>query len=335
MNHGAPSVTVIVPVFNEVDSVVELHRLLHETLEKDFEIVFVDDGSNDGTKEVLLALERDDSATRVIGFRRNYGKSHTLNAGFQRSCGRCIVTVDGDLQDDPAEIPKLLRKLRSGYDVVGGWRRERRDPAGKVFGSLLFNWLVRRVCRVKFRDVNCGLKVLRCEVIEEIYLGSGYHRFLPLLAHWKGFRVCEVEVNHQPRRHGTSSYDGTRIWRGFMDLAVLVFLERVEGRPGRYFAGLGTLMCAVGSGFCLYLLILRLMTGSIQSKFPMLSLGMVLLVVGVELISLGFFAELLGYHFRSRHPVEPVVWEGEEEAASQGSQGGGISNIEQGISKDE
>ncbi|MCZ6792119.1 MAG: glycosyltransferase family 2 protein [Planctomycetota bacterium] len=320
MSESTASISVIVPLYNELDSVRELHRRLREALGETCEIIYVDDGSDDGTRECLVDVTRRDPEARVIGFRRNHGKSHALEAGFRRARGEILVTIDGDLQDDPGEIPQLLRQLRSGYDLVGGCRRDRRDAMGKVLGSRLFNALVRLLCRVRFRDINCGLKVSRREVVDEIRLASGYHRFLPLLAHWKGFRVCEVDVRHHPRRHGVSRYGGARIWKGLVDLAVLLFLERLGGRPGRYFAGLGAVMTTAGGGVCLYLLCLRLLTGSIQERFPLLSLGLVLLVMGMQLVSLGFFSELLSYLFRSRQPVEPLVWEETREGSGEATE---------------
>ena len=311
---GLPSLSVVIPVHDEVDSIAALHEEVRAALHDDFEVVFVDDGSDDGTREVLCELaRRHPETTRVVGFRRNYGKSHALGAGFRRARGRFIATLDGDLQDDPAEVPRLLAKLRDdGYDVVGGWRRRRRDPAGKIASSWLFNALVRLLCRVRFRDINCGLKVFRREVLDEIHLTSGYHRFLPLLAHWKGFRVAEAEVAHRPRRHGESRYGSSRSLRALMDLAVLMFLERLEGRPGRHLAGFGALLCAGGGGILGSLAVLRIVSGSIQSRFPLLALGLLLLVVGLGLVAVGFLSELIAYHFRSRNPVEPLVWEAEE-----------------------
>ena len=233
-----PRVSVVVPVYDEADSIAELHARIIAALGDDVEIVFVDDGSRDASKEVLTELaER--PLTRVFGFRRNYGKSHALSVGFARSRGERIATLDADLQDDPAEIPALIAKLDEGYDLVGGWRRTRHDSGAKVFGSRIFNRVVGWVARVRFRDINCGLKVFRRDVVEEIRLSSGYHRFLPLLAHWKGFRVTEGEVTHHPRRHGRSRYGKGRVLRALSDLAVLVVLERFEGRPGRYVAGAG------------------------------------------------------------------------------------------------
>jgi glycosyltransferase involved in cell wall biosynthesis len=325
----SPELSLIIPVFNEEPAVEELCGRLRAAVGRETEILFVDDGSTDGTRRTLSGLQDEDSLLRVIGFRRNYGKSIALAAAFRRARGRVLVTLDGDLQDDPGEIPRLVRMLEEeDLDLVGGWRRRRRDPPWKVLGSRIFNLIVSVAGGVRFRDINCGLKALRRRVIEEISLASGYHRFVPLLAHWKGFRVGETEVRHHPRRHGRSRYGRERVLRGLMDLAVILFLVRFEGRPGRYFAGLGALLSAAGLGVSAFIAYLRLSQGNIDSRYPLLSLGLVLMVVGLQLFSLGLFGELVAYHFRSRGTAfEPVVEEsegrGEKGEESEKTTGGG------------
>ncbi len=309
----APSripLSVVVPILDEEASLRELHARLTAVLPRDAEIIFVDDGSADGTPAVLADLSRRDARTRVVRFRRNFGKSMALLAGFRRARGEIVATMDGDLQEDPEDILKLEGELARGFDLACGWRRDRRDPPRKVVASRIFNRLVSAFGGKRFHDINCGLKVLRREVAEDLVLSGGFHRFIPLLAHWKGFRVTEVEVSHRPREHGKSRYGGDRIIRGLLDLAVILFLVRHEGRPGRYFAALGALLGLGGLGISVYIAYLRLAYGTISSRFPLLSLGLVLLVVGVQLFSLGLFGELLAYHFRSRRPFEPALWEG-------------------------
>ena len=309
-----PSLSVIVPVLNEDQSLEELHARLSASIPADSEILFVDDGSTDGTRGVLGKIAAGDSRVRVIRFRRNFGKSMALEAGFRKSRGKVVVTIDADLQDDPGEIPRLIQKLDEGYDLVGGWRRRRRDPRGKVLGSRIFNFIVSVLGGVRLRDVNCGLKVLRREVLDDIVLAGGFHRFIPLLAHWRGYRVGEVDVAHSPRRHGKSRYRGDRIPQGLLDLLAVTFLLRFEGRPSRYFAGLGIALGLSGFAISAYLACLRIITGSIRSQFPLLALGLVLLVVGIQLFSLGLFGELLAYHFRSRRPFSPASWISETES---------------------
>ena len=325
---GAPGrssrlpLSVVIPVLDEERSIEELHTLLVGAVPADAEILYVDDGSSDASPRILADLARRDARVRAVLLRRRSGKSAALSAGFRRARGGIIATLDADLQDDPAEIPRLLAKLDEGYDLATGWRRERKDPPLKVLGSKLFNRAASLLGGVRLRDINCGLKVMRREVLDDIVLSGGFHRFIPLLAHWRGFAVAEVEVRHAPRKHGASRYGGDRAARGLLDLIVLLFLVRHEGRPARYFAGIGTLMGIAGLAISGYLAGLRIITGSIQSKFPLLALGLVLLIVGVQLFSLGLFGELLAYHFRARRPFEPAAREidgGAEEDGDGGS----------------
>lgn len=302
-----PSLSVIVPVLNEERGLEDLHARFEAALPPDAEIIYIDDGSTDGSAATLEKLARRDSRVRVYAFRRNFGKSLALAAGFRLARGSVVATIDADLQEDPADIPRLLEKLSEGYDLAGAWRRRRRDPFLKVLGSRVFNAVVSILGGRRFRDINCGLKVLRREVIEDVSLAGGFHRFLPLLADWKGYRVVEVEVEHRPRRYGKSRYGRRRIPVGLLDLLTIVFLVRHEGRPSRYFAGLGILLGVAGTAISAYLAWLRLATGSIQERFPLLALGLVLLVVGVQVFSLGLFGELLAHQIRSRRPLEPAV----------------------------
>jgi glycosyltransferase involved in cell wall biosynthesis len=302
-----------VPVLNEEASLGELHARLRRVLAEGDEIVIVDDGSTDRTRDVAQRLAAADPDTRLVGFRRNYGKTQALAAGFRRARGESLAMIDGDLQDEPAEIPRLLARLSEGYDLVSGWRRRRSDGAGKRFASWLFNLLVSVFGGVRFRDLNCGLKVFRREVLEDLVFAGGFHRFLPLLAHWQGFRVNELEVQHHPRRHGTSRFGGERVFRAVFDLFVILFLIRYEGRPGRWSAALGALLGLAGAVISLYILYLRLVYGSIQARFPLMALGLVLVILGMQLFSLGLIGELLAYQFRSRRHDEPVVWEGGRE----------------------
>jgi len=303
-----PPLSVIIPILNEEESLGELHSRLGLCLPPDAEIIFVDDGSTDGTTGVLEGIASRDPRVQAYRFRRNFGKSTALAAGFRRARGDLVATMDADLQEDPSEIQRLAGKISAGYDLVVGWRRKRRDPWGKVMGSRIFNACVSLIGGTRFRDINCGLKVMRREVLEDISLAGGFHRFLPLLAHWKGYRVAEVEVGHQPRRHGESRYGGDRIREGVLDLLAVMFLVRFEGRPSRYFAAVGILLGLLGFVISSYLAGLRILTGSIQERFPLLALGLVLLVVGVQLFSLGLFGELVAHHFRSRRSFEPALW---------------------------
>lgn len=307
-----PSLSVIVPVLNEAESLEEHHRGLRTALGADTEIIYVDDGSTDGTADLLEILTRRDSLTLGLRLRRNFGKSAALAAGFRRARGRVIAMMDGDLQEAPEDLPRLIAKLEDGCDLVGGWRRRRRDAPARVWGSWLFNLLVSVLGGARVRDINCGLKVMRREVIEDLTLAGGFHRFIPLLAQWRGFRTAEVEIDHRPRRHGRSRYRGDRILSGILDLIVILFLIRYEGRPGRYFVALGTLSGLAGFLISLHLAVIWIMNalggaGSIEGRFPRLALGLFLMVVGVQFVSMGLFGELLAYHFRARGSCEPAV----------------------------
>ena len=309
MRPSRPALSVIVPLLNEAESLPALYDGLCSVLPDDGEILFVDDGSTDESAEILERFVKSDRRVRVVRFRRNFGKSIALAAGFRRARGELVATIDADLQDDPKSIAKLADKVGEGYDVVGAWRKRRQDPAMKILVSQIFNILVSFLGGCRFRDINCGLKVIRREVLQTFPLSPGFHRFIPLLAYWRGFRTTEVEVEHHPRLHGRSRYGRTRLFRGLLDLVVILFLVRYRGRPGRYFTALGLLLGMAGFGVSAFLAYLRLATGSIQSRFPLLGLGLVLMVVGVQLFSMGLFGELMAYHFRSQLPSEPATWE--------------------------
>jgi glycosyltransferase involved in cell wall biosynthesis len=298
---SAPSLSVVVPLRDEAATLAELHERLRRALPADAELIFVDDGSRDASPRLIASIVAADAGAVGLRLPRPRGKSEALAAGFSRARGRAIATIDADLQEDPEEIPRLLARLEDpaagahagGLDLVSGWRRRRRDPALKVLASRVFNAVIAWIAGLPLRDVNCGLKVLRREVAEAIPLDGGYHRFIPLLAHWRGFRVGELEVAHQPRRAGRSRFGSERFLHGLIDLAVLVFLERFERRPSRFFLGAGLLLAASGTAICGFIAWLRLSTGSIQSRYPLLALGVLLVVVGLQLGTTGLLAELI------------------------------------------
>ncbi len=302
--------TVIVPVLDEEPNLAELHRRLREAIPEGSEVIFVDDGSRDGSLDLLRRIAAGDPGTRVLRLRRHMGKSQALDAGFAAARGRFVATIDADLQEDPADIPRLLAVIQAeGFDLVGAWRRHRRDPRSKVLASRAFNALVSLLGGVRFRDINCGLKVMRREVIEDVSLAPGFHRFIPLMAHWKGFRATEREVEHRPRRHGRSRFGRERIFHGLVDMAVIQFLVRSEGRPSRYFIALGMLLSLAGLGVSSYIAYLRLAHGTIESRYPLMALGILLLLAGIQVVSLGFFGEMVAYLFRSRRAPAPAAEE--------------------------
>jgi len=302
-----PPLSVIVPIRDEVQTLPELHQRLRDSLPPGAEIIYVDDASRDGSDGLLRKMASSDPGLRPIRLLRHLGKSPALAAGFARARGSRIATLDADLQEDPREIARLLEVLeRDGYDLVGGWRRIRRDPFNRILLSRIFNFLVRLLGGVRLRDINCGLKVMRRQVVEEIPLAPGFHRFIPVLAHWKGFRVTEREVDHRPRQHGSSRYGGERIFHGLVDLAVILFLVRSENRPSRFFIGSGALFFLGGLLICSYIVYLKV-TGSIGPHYPLMALGILLLLFGIQVVTLGFFGELIAYHFRSRSSPSPAV----------------------------
>ncbi len=311
-----PPISVVVPIRDEEGTLGELHRRLRDALPGDAEIILVDDGSRDGTHDLLRRIVAADAGTVALRLARPFGKSYALAVGFSRCRGDIVATIDADLQEDPADIMRLVGRMGDN-DLLTGWRRRRRDRPLKVLASRLFNALVRVLSGVPLRDINCGLKVMRREVVESIRLEAGYHRFIPLLAHWRGFRVGEVEVDHEQRRHGSSRFGKERIFHGLVDLVVLLFLERFERRPSRFFVGSGSMLSFAGFAICLYLTLLKWITGTIQSRYPLLILGVLLLVVGLQVVSAGFLAELVARRRRDgpdeRIRVFEIAGEGEGE----------------------
>ncbi len=288
--------SVVVPLYNEAPALAELYRQIREVLEqlgRSWEVVFVDDGSTDASYSVLFALHKQDPHVRVIQLRTHYGKAAALSAGFRECRGRLIFTLDGDLQDDPREIPRLLDKLEEGFDLICGWKRPRHDPLARVLASKLFNTAARLLLGLRVHDLNSGFKVMRREVVEEIPLYGELYRFMPLLAHWRGFRVSEVVVRHRKRPYGVSKYGWGRAFRGAMDLITVAFLTRFHRRPAHFFGFLGSLCVSLGGVVVLYLLYLRLLFGNIQNRHPLLMGGVVLIVVGVQLFTTGLLGELL------------------------------------------
>ena len=298
-------ISVVVPVHDEEESLAALHGELDAVFADGargpVEFIFVDDGSRDGSWAVLTALARRDPRVRAIRFRRNFGKAAALTAAFQAARGDLVFTLDGDLQDDPAEIPRFLAELEKGYDVVSGWKKTRHDPWHKVYPSRVFNWMVSRVTGCRLHDHNCGFKLYRREVLREIGIYGELHRFIPVLAHARGFRVGEVEVRHRRRRHGASKYGFSRFFKGFLDLLTVRFLTRFSQRPLHVLGGIGLSLFGLGSLGMLYLAVIWLdrRNRPIGDR-PLLFYSIALLLVGVQLLSLGILAELVtAYNIRA------------------------------------
>jgi glycosyltransferase involved in cell wall biosynthesis len=288
-------ISVVVPLLNEEHSLEMLYEEISRTLESQaqaFEVIFVDDGSTDGSMAVLSELSARTTNVVVVRLRRNFGKAAALQAGFLEAQGDVIVTIDADLQDDPAEIPQLLAKLDEGFDLVSGWKTRRNDPWTRRLFSRMFNRTTALISGVRLHDVNCGLKAYRAEVLSGMRLYGELHRFIPVLAAYSGFRVAEIPVNHRARQFGRSRYGSERYLRGFFDLLSVTFMGRYRHRPLHLFGGLGMLMGAVGFVVLLYLTVLKIWGHSIGQR-PLLTLGVLLVVVGIQLVSLGLLSELI------------------------------------------
>jgi glycosyltransferase involved in cell wall biosynthesis len=295
-------ISVVVPVHDEDRSVELLYDELASALDplaRPWEAVFVDDGSTDGSFAALTRLNDRAPNVRVVRLRRNFGKSAALAAGFRHSTGDVVVTIDADLQDDPSEIPRLLAKLDEGFDLVSGWKAQRRDRWSRRLGSKIFNSVVGRASGLKLHDLNCGLKAYRAEVVRSLRIYGELHRFLPVLAHDRGFRVAELPVNHRPREHGRSRYGVERYMRGFLDFLTVSFMGRYRHRPLHLFGGLGLVFAAIGTAVLLYLTILKL-SGEAIGHRPLLTLGVLLVVVGFQFFSLGLLSELITSHHEER-----------------------------------
>ena len=295
-------ISVVIPVHNEERSVALLLDELGSALDgigRPWEAIFVDDGSTDGTFSALTRLHDAADNVRIVRLRRNFGKAAALQAGFEEAAGDVVVTIDGDLQDDPAEIPRLLAKLDEGFDLVSGWKTKRRDPLSRRVPSKVFNTVSGRMSGLRLHDLNCGLKAYRAEVLDGLRIYGELHRFIPVLAHYRGFRVAEVPVNHRPREHGRSRYGMERYVRGFLDLLTVTFMGRYRHRPLHLFGSLGLVLSLLGGLVLAYLTVLKLMDEAIGHR-PLLTLGVLLVVVGIQLLSLGLLSELLTNHHEER-----------------------------------
>ena len=289
-------VSVLVPVLDEAGTVLDLARRVRDAivpLGLSYEIIFVDDGSRDATCERVREARALDPQVKLVRLRRNFGKAAALTAGFDIASGRLVVTLDGDLQDDPDEIPRMLETLeRGGFDLVSGWKHERKDPLSKTLPSLLFNWATRKVAQVDLHDFNCGFKVYRREVLEEVPIYGELHRYIPVLASRRGFSVGELAVRHHPRRHGISKYGWDRFYKGLLDLLTVLFITKYTRRPLHLFGALG--LIGLGSGLLINLyLAVRWFLGESLSNRPLLLLGSLLMLIGLQVLMTGLLAEMM------------------------------------------
>jgi len=288
--------SVLIPLYNERDNLRPLFQKITEVLDGnglEWEVIFVDDGSDDGSAEIISDLEASFSRVKVVSLRRNFGKSAALDTGFQEAKGKWVVIMDADLQDDPEEIPGLIEMLSDGYDLVSGWRFERQDRFIKKYTSRIYNWVTSGMSGIKLHDFNCGLKAMVKEVPVSISLYGELHRYIPVLAYWKGFRITEKKVKHHPRAFGESKFGAYRFFAGFMDMLTVMFLTRYAKKPLHLFGGAGLILFIVGVLINGYLVMLSLLGVDFIRVRPLLFLGILLMLIGFQLISTGLLGEMM------------------------------------------
>jgi len=306
-----PRVSVVIPVFNEAENLADLHRELTASLGplgQPYESLLVDGGSTDSRLERLLAIEAGDPRVRVLRLRRNFGQTAAFSAGFDHSRGEIVVTSDGDLQNDPADIPRLLAKLDEGYDMVCGWRQQRRDPVSKKIPSWFANRIISAATGVHLHDYGCSLKAMRSEVVKGLRLYGEMHRFIPAVASWMGVTLAEVPVNHRPRTRGRSKYGLGRTLRVLLDLFTVKFLLAYGTRPAHLFGQLGLALGGLGMLILAYLFYVKFFEDTAIAGRPLLLVGFVLFLFGMMLVSVGLLAEILVriYHESQGKPIYVV-----------------------------
>ena len=294
------TLSVVIPLYNEEKSLEPLYREITDTLDqlgRSCEIIFVNDGSTDGSAEVLARICERDRRVRALHLRRNFGKAAALTEGFKEASGDIVLTLDADLQDDPREIPNFLAKLSEGYDLVSGWKYKRLDPLSKTLPSKLFNKVVSAATGVRLHDFNCGFKAFRREVLEHVSIYGELHRYIPALAFGSGFRVAEIKINHRSRRFGKSKYGAARFTRGLLDLFTVLFITRYTRKPLHLFGSLGLLLLLSGTAINTYLAVIWLGGARIGNR-PLLMLGVLLMILGAQFISHGLLAEMIVHYHK-------------------------------------
>ncbi len=318
---GRPYISVVVPLLNESESLPELHQRLSSVLSgmgAAYELIFIDDGSRDNSLAVLQELAARDARVRVISFRRNFGKSAALATGFRAASGRFVITMDSDLQDDPAEIPGLIAKLEEGFDLVSGWKKTRHDPVfSKNLPSKLFNRVTSRLSGIRLHDFNCGLKAYRGEVVKDIPVYGELHRFLPVLAFKLGYRITEIPVQHHARKYGQTKFGANRFVNGFFDLLTVLFISDYNRAPLHLFGSMGLVCGMMGFLVNLYLTV-GWFNGIAIGNRPLLFLGILLMVIGVQFFSFGLIAEKM-VHSSERDRTYPVKFDSGETNGSAGN----------------
>jgi glycosyltransferase involved in cell wall biosynthesis len=304
--------SIVVPVYNEEENIPSLYQQLTAVLEplgRSYEIICVDDGSADRSFELLAELAEQDPRIKVIQFRRNFGQTAGFSAGFDYAQGEVVITIDADLQNDPASIPVLLDKIEEGYDLVSGWRADRQDPFfSRRLPSMIANWLIAKTTGVDVHDRGCSLRAHRLEVVKQMHLYGELHRFLPDVASWIGVSMAEVPVGHRPRRFGKSKYGISRTFRVILDLITVRFLLSYSTRPIHIFGSLGLSSFLLGLVLGVYLSLLKLFTGQQIGGRPLLMLAVLLMLVGVQMVAMGLLGELIvrTYHESQDKPIYTV-----------------------------
>ncbi|HYM19723.1 MAG TPA: glycosyltransferase [Candidatus Kapabacteria bacterium] len=302
-------VSVVVPLYNEQESLRELTAAIRDELfklcEKNYEVIFINDGSTDRSGDILKDISEGSSRVTVLTFRSNLGKSAALATGFKEAKNGIVITMDADLQDDPKEFVNLIAKLDEGFDLVTGWKKKRNDPMSKTAPSKLFNSVTSFFSGLKLHDFNCGLKAYRKAVTDSLDVYGEMHRYLPALAHWQGFRVAEIPVLHHPRKFGKSKFGTSRFFKGFLDLLTIIFTNRYGRRPLHFFGTIGTILSLIGFGINIYVSIEWARGLTTLSNRPILLLGILLILVGVQLISIGLLGEMMVKN--SMRPSEAAV----------------------------
>ncbi|MBD3679072.1 MAG: glycosyltransferase family 2 protein [Rhodobacteraceae bacterium] len=289
-------ISVVVPFLDETATLEPLTTQLAEVLGatgREYEIILVDDGSRDGGGEVAEELAAKDSHLRVIRFTRNFGKAAALSAGMGKARGAVIITMDADLQDDPKEIPRFLEAIEAGNDVVSGWKKDRKDPLGKTLPSKVFNRMTARMFDIDIHDINCGFKAYTARAVAQLNLYGELHRFTPALLHAAGFRVTEIAVTHHPREHGHSKYGSRRMVKGFLDLVTVKLVTRYQSRPLHFFGMIGLPLVLIGGLFITYLTALWFLDMGPIGDRPLLLIGILFVITGVQFLGIGLIAELI------------------------------------------
>ncbi|MDI6801691.1 MAG: glycosyltransferase family 2 protein [Thermodesulfovibrionales bacterium] len=305
------TVSVVVPLYNEEDNVGILHDRLRDVLDKigtEYEIIYVDDGSSDRTLSLLEDLQKTDKNILVLSLRRNFGQTAAFAAGFDFAKGDVVITMDGDLQNDPKDIPKLLETIKD-YDLVSGWRKKRKDPfLARRLPSMIANWLISKVTGVRLHDYGCSLKAYRRDVVKNLRLYGEMHRFIPAVASWYGVRVAEIETTHHPRLRGKSKYGISRTIKVLLDLITVKFLQSFSTKPIQFFGPIGIIFSIAGLGISTYLAVEKIFRGADIGGRPLLLLGVLLIIVGIQFVGMGLLGEMLVrvYHESQKKPIYTI-----------------------------